>query len=227
MSNKIQFNIFDEDEWSANFRETLNSHKIINNYLSSPSPSKRVINSPDRDGAKKRQLKNMIVVFCTYIEVMVKDFVYSIYIECPEKIENQLPKEFRSNFTELLSRNALRKKDIEIFATIAAKKSFDYEISTTLNRICNLVHKEKSPENKECTDGIKKIKGKLIEVFKVRNSIVHENKESSKISEEYIEDLYSIIATEFIQNLDYFCSILQLKPVMKIKKYHEDALKII
>ena len=99
---------------------------------------------------------------------MVKDFLYTVYCEHPEEIEAFLPKEFSGQFKKLLSKKLLDDESITIYASIAAKKAFDFDINKILNIVCDITHKTNLSE---CKKNFSNLKENLRKIFKIRNAL--------------------------------------------------------
>jgi hypothetical protein len=225
--NDDQLSIFDERLWKIKIYDTYNAYKSIETFLALHSDSEAL--EEEVESLEKLfdlQSNQMVVLFCTYTEVMIKDFLYTIYHENPNEIEKYLSKKFLHEFKEARSKKLLDQELIEKFANIAAKKSFNSsDIEKTFNIICNLVYK-KDPMT--CEKDFEKTKENLIKIFKFRNLLVHQDKESKTSAKNIIDILYLKIALNFIDKLNEFCDVLNLHSVKEAKqKRQEEAERLL
>jgi hypothetical protein len=201
----INQTIFQDSEWLIKFYETYEAHKTIYQYINIDL----LIDDPDIDGEKllekSLQLasRQMIVVFCTYIEVLIKDFIFTIFREQPRNMCAYLPKEFKEKCHNLFPNKKIDQEVIDIFSSIAAQKVFNFKINDTINSI-EKITSEKFEKSQ-------KYKDELREIFKFRNQVIHENKYSKQDLEKNIDYMYLLLAPDFIKELGRLCDKLNIK----------------
>ena len=226
MKDDDQLSIFDGQSWTIRIYETYEAYKSIDFFLSYAINSGNEIFEEQIEALEKAlnlKSKQMIIMFCTYIEVMIKDFLYTIYCEKPHRIENFLPNEFSGQFVKLLSTKKLDVESIKIFSTIAAKKSFDFNTNKTINIICDITNDDQIT-TKKCKDNFKKTKENFQKIFEIRNALIHDNKDHNTNLEKTIDILYLNIAPDFIKKLDSFCETLNIHSVREIKQKRKEKL---
>ncbi|WMP15849.1 hypothetical protein [Thiothrix lacustris] len=197
--------IFQDSEWKIRFYETYEAHNTIYKYINLDL----LIDDPDIDGEelleKTLQLasRQMIVVFCTYIEVLIKDFIFTIFREHPQNMCEYLPKEFKDKCNDLFLNKKTDQEIIDVFANIASQKVFSFNIKQTVNAI-----------EKITGDKIKdsqKYKEELKAIFQFRNQVIHENKYTKQNLEKKIEYIYILLAPGFIGELGRLCDKMNIK----------------
>lgn len=230
MVNNDQIGLFDANQWAKQFKDLYNSYRAIDICLNPSHVDYNCLENmyieEDVDNALSHYSKHLIISFCTYFEVMIKEFFYTIFCEKPQKMEKFLPSEFSGKFNELLLNNCLDPDSIEIFASITTKKIFNFQINKTINAICD-VSKLKGYEANTCKDEFSETKKHLTNIFKLRNKLIHENTPPKNEINKIIDTIYSIIAPNFINQLDKVCVELKISTVINRKEKEEELSRLL
>lgn len=234
MKPDSQFKIFNKKDWIFELNQTYKGYCSINeafHYL-----SKKFLKDFEKDlqpsligmtKALEVSRKQMVISFCTYIEIIIKDFFFTIFQQYPEKMEYFLPKEFRGEFLNLCRDENISKETLLIFSNIATKKMFSFNINETFNKICKLSEIEEISKN-QCRENFIKEKNDLEKIFNLRNKLVHENKKEIT-KEPYNEEgvisyIYEELAPNLVEKLDILlCENLSIVLVLETKKIEEDT----
>lgn len=190
--------VFEDKDWLQKFHEVYYSYQTIYNYIVHDWGVEGLeeVEGVPLEKTLELSSRQMIVLFCTYIEVLIKDFMFTFFSLKPELMckYQYLPKEFKEDCLDIFNQKAisLNRKAVNSFANIATNKAFSFNIKQTINieRISEEYFSEKND-----------YKDHLINIFNCRNYLVHENR-SSKIDLEKVIDFYYLtFAPRFIKEL--------------------------
>jgi len=242
--NKDKLSIFSESKWSQKFKETHESYQALASVTKTERQeavfkkysAERVARANKLGGAYKILSAQILVVFCTYIEVMIKDFMYTVFQDNPDIIQRKFfPNNKNLEYDKFNSNENRTYEDICAFSILAAENMFNFKVAKVINKICDISEKG---EERRCKERLSKLKSNLMLVFQIRNFIIHENsikyiKDKNlppvvipvyKL-EPFIETIYTKLAPSFINELNIFCKNLKIEKHQEIIKKEEEEVE--
>jgi hypothetical protein len=225
MTQENNISVFNDTEWFQLFSDTYNSHVLsvesLENQLSDLGEEE--YKSDALFNSIEMNKKQMCVLFCSYIEVIIKDFLFTVFLHFPEKMCPFLPKEFSNHCTDLFKITSLTKKDISVFAKISANKAFSFDLNRTLNIINKLGGAGTSLDEN--------YKKNFKILFDFRNKLIHENLTEQLEPNNLINYMYLKIGIDFIKDLGVICDNLDIHRTNKqteinLKELSKELAKI-
>lgn len=235
-----ELSIFSKSKWNLKFKKAYESYlalKTVNGIehkeaLRDGNYSPKLVDRTNKlNDAYLIFSGQIIVIFCTYIEVMIKDFMYTVFQDNPDSVhKNYFSKHNSSEYDKFNSNENRSYKDICAFSISAAQAIFNFKIDKVINKICDI---SENGEERRCKDRLLNLKRNLKVVFQIRNFIVHENsikyiKDNKQqpvvMLEPLIEFIYTKLAPFFVNELNTFCENLNIEKHQEINKNEQEAM---